>query len=75
MSSKKPTTTETQTVNVLLLGIYAPYNRKIDQQDYFEEFLNLVKTADVKHHAIFFTKLRSIDKGRFLTKGKLRSRK
>ncbi len=27
----------------LLLGIQAPYNRNIDINSYFEEFLNLVK--------------------------------
>jgi GTPase len=71
MASKKPTSTKAQKTRVLLLGIHAPYNKSIDREDYFDEFLSLVKTAGIEYHAAFFTKLRSIDKGRFLTKGKL----
>jgi GTPase len=69
--SKKTVATEVIPPRTLLVGIYAPYNRSIDKEDYFEEFVNLVETAGIKPEATFNTKLRSIDKSLFLTKGKL----
>jgi len=69
--SKKPTPTNEKERNVLLLGIDAPYNRELAKQDYFDEFLSLVKTLGLEYDEAIFIKLRSIDKPNFLTKGKL----
>ncbi len=56
---------------VLLLGIDAPYNRSIDLQSYYDEFLSLVKTHGMLYQQTHFLKLRDIDATYFLTKGKL----
>jgi GTP-binding protein HflX len=71
MASKKPVSTTKRFTKVLLLGIYAPYNKDLSQEDYFEEFLNLVKTLGIEYDETMFIKLRHIDKSNFLTKGKL----
>ena len=56
---------------VLLLGIYAPYNKVATPEYYFEEFKSLVDTLGVTYQFEMMTKLRTIDKGYFLSKGKL----
>jgi len=56
---------------MLLVGVYAPNNKSISQQDHYDEFLSLVKTLGSEYVETHFIKLRSIDKARFLTKGKL----
>ncbi len=56
---------------ILLLGIDAPYNKIKDKQSYFDEFLNLVKSNEIDYDKILFIKLRDVDPGFFLTKGKL----
>lgn len=55
----------------LLLGIYAPYNNMGSPEYYYEEFLSLVKTADIPYDITHFTKLRAVDNNLFFTKGKL----
>lgn len=55
----------------LLLGIQAPYNRNIDINSYFEEFLNLVKSNRTHYDEVKFITLREIDPAYFLTQGKL----
>jgi GTP-binding protein HflX len=55
----------------LLLGIQAPYNRNIDINSYFEEFLNLVKSNRTHYDEVKFITLREIDPAFFLTQGKL----
>lgn len=55
----------------LLLAIDAPYNHTKNIESYYEEFLNLVKTNQVEYDEIMYIKLRSVDSGVFLTKGKL----
>lgn len=70
MSPKKPVPTNQKTQNVLLFGVYSPKNRELAKEDYFEEFLSLVKTLGVEYDDTVFTKLRTIDKAYFLTKGK-----
>lgn len=55
----------------LIIGIDAPYNRDVNIDSYFQEFLNLVKTNGTHYDHALFIKLREIDPGYFLTKGKL----
>ncbi len=55
----------------LLLGIFAPGNRMGSKEYYFEEFLNLVKTADIPYDDQMFTKVRNTDNNMYFTKGKL----
>lgn len=57
--------------NVLLLGIKAPYNRVAHPDSYIEEFVNLVKSSGIEYKELVVMKLREIDAGYFLTKGKL----
>jgi len=71
MSTKKPVSTKEKRAKVLLLGVYAPYNKELAQEDYLDEFLSLIKTLGLEYDTKIFTKLRHIDKGYFLTKGKL----
>ncbi len=56
---------------VLVVGIHAPYNHTPDINAYFEEFVNLVKSNNIKFDEIIFFKLRDIDPGTFIQKGKL----
>lgn len=55
----------------LLLGIHAPYNTTKDIDSYFQEFINLVKSNGVPYDYELFIKLREVDNGYFITKGKL----
>ena len=55
----------------LIIGVEAPYNRTINLESYFQEFINLVKTNGTPYEEAIFIKLRDIDPGYFLTKGKL----
>jgi GTPase len=55
----------------LLMGVHAPDNQSNCKKNYFDEFLNLIKTAEIECDEELFIKLRSIDKANFLTKGKL----
>ncbi len=68
---KKHVYFETQSYpKTLLLGIKAPYNRMIDIDTYFDEFLHLAKTNGIDYDVEFYVKLREIDPAYFLTKGK-----
>lgn len=55
----------------LLLGVYAPYNKTQNVESYFEEFVNLAKTNNVRNYETLFIKTRDVDSSYFLTKGKL----
>lgn len=55
----------------LIIGIEAPYNRTVNIDSYFQEFLSLVRTNQIEYDQSLFIKLREIDPGYFLTKGKL----
>jgi GTP-binding protein HflX len=55
----------------LLLGVYAPYNQTKNIQAYFDEFLSLAKTNDVRNFQTMMIKIRDIDPGYFISKGKL----
>ncbi|MBT3828035.1 GTPase HflX [bacterium] len=57
--------------NILLVGIHTPYNKAGDIQSYYDEFIHLVESNDIRYKVTHFTKLRSIDPAYFLTKGKL----
>lgn len=72
MATKETISTQSFDVRkVLLLGIYAPYNKLATAESYFEEFKSLVDTLGVKYEFEMMTKLRTIDKGYFLSQGKL----
>jgi len=64
-------TTADYSPKILLLGIDAPYNKIKDKNSYFDEFLNLAKSNGVDYDKTLFIKLRNVDPGFFLTKGKL----
>ena len=67
----KPAFYDTQLMaKTLLLGIEAPYHRG-NMTAYNEEFLNLAKTVEIPHDHVMFIKIREIDPGFFVTKGKL----
>lgn len=57
---------------ILLVGIFAPYNHTTDIQSYFDEFVHLVRSNNITYDETFFFKLREIDAGTFITKGKLK---
>jgi GTPase len=69
---KKPFSTEEYHPKTLLVGIHAPYNKIEPIQAYYDEFLSLVKTLDLKYDEAIFLKLRAIDKANYFTKGKLK---
>jgi len=55
----------------LLVGIIAPYNHTKNIQSYYDEFVHLVKSNNIEYEEAIFFKLREIDSGHLLTKGKL----
>lgn len=55
----------------LILGIHAPYNRTNNIESYFDEFIHLIESNDIAYDQSVFTKIREIDPGYFLTKGKV----
>ena len=55
----------------LLVGIHSPYNMTKNIQSYYDEFVNLVKSNGIAYDETYFTRLRAIDPGYFLTKGKV----
>lgn len=55
----------------LIIGIDAPYNKTVNIDSYYQEFLSLVRTNGTEYDQALFIKLREIDPGYFLTKGKL----
>ncbi len=63
-----PTLTHPKT---LLVGIHAPYNSTKNIQSYFDEFISLVKSNGILFDETYFTRLRAIDPGYYLTKGKV----
>jgi GTP-binding protein HflX len=54
----------------LLLGVQTPDNYMVNADSYFEEFRNLAHTNGVEEYEELNIKIRSIDPGYFLTKGK-----
>ena len=68
----KPIEMPTQThPKTLLVGIHAPSNMTKNIQSYYDEFVSLVKSNGIEFDETYFTRLRTIDPGFFLTKGKI----
>lgn len=55
----------------LLVAVQAPYNKTNDIESYFAEFLHLIESNNIEYEKIVYVKLREIDSGYFLTKGKV----
>lgn len=55
----------------ILVGIITPYNETKNIDSYYQEFLALAESNDVKYDSTHFIKLREIDSAYFLSKGKL----
>ena len=55
----------------LLLGVYLAGRSTWQPNDYFDEFESLVRTAGVNRDETLLIQLRKLDRGYFLTKGKL----
>lgn len=73
--SKEAVSTDLPELKTLLVGIQAPYNKMRPIDPYYDEFLSLVKTINLKYAKTYFTKLRNTDKTNFFTKGKLQELK
>jgi GTP-binding protein HflX len=56
---------------ILIVGLITPHNKMVDPENYFEEFKSLVSSNNIEPVACYFTKLRLIDPGTFISKGKL----
>ena len=67
---KKQATATTVYPKTLLLGIQTPASHTLNMESYFEEFRNLARTNDVRNKVELNVKIRTIDPGYFLTKGK-----
>lgn len=55
----------------LIIGIHAPYNKTHNIESYYDEFIHLIESNNIVYDQTFFTKIREIDPGYFLTKGKV----
>ncbi|HRN77657.1 MAG TPA: GTPase HflX [Candidatus Dependentiae bacterium] len=55
----------------LIIGVEAPYNRTLNIDAYFDEFVSLIETSKTPYDAELYLKLRTIDPTYFFTKGKL----
>lgn len=55
----------------LLVCIHAPYNTTTDIESYCAEFVKLAETNGVRNFETHFIKLRNIESGYFISKGKL----
>ncbi len=63
---------ETKTYpNTLLVGIITPNNPTKSIDSYYQEFIALVESNNIKYEHTHFIKLREVDSVYFLTKGKL----
>lgn len=69
--TKQALSLDTYRPKILLVGIHAPYNKIANSQSYFDEFLKLVSSNNITYDATLFFKLREIDAGTFVTRGKL----
>jgi GTP-binding protein HflX len=70
MTKPKSYNTDTHP-KTLLIGVHAPYNKTQNIQSYYDEFLHLVSSNDIKYDDALFIKLRTVDAGYFFTKGKV----
>ncbi len=69
-SMKKQATATVTYPKTLLLGVQTPDNYMVNADSYFEEFRNLARTNGVQEPEELTMKIRTIDSGYFLTKGK-----
>lgn len=60
-----------QAKRILLVGVYAPYNKTSNIESYYQEFISLAHTYGATNYVSVTMKLRDIDAGYFFTKGKL----
>jgi len=67
---KKESIPTTSYPKTLLLGVQTPAHHTINQESYFEEFHNLADTNGVYNAVELNIRLREIDAGYFLTRGK-----
>ena len=67
---KKQATTTAVYPKTLLLGVQTPDHHSVNAESYFEEFRNLARTNGVRDPEQINIKIRAIDPGYFLTKGK-----
>lgn len=67
---KKTYETADREPRTLIIGVHTPTLRQ-DPSYYFDEFMQLVKTAQITPEKTLHVKLRSIDQAMFFTKGKL----
>lgn len=67
---KKQATATVTYPKTLLLGVQTPENYMVNTDSYFEEFRNLARTNGVHNPEELIIKIRTIDAGYFLTKGK-----
>ncbi|MBA3954030.1 GTPase HflX [Candidatus Dependentiae bacterium] len=68
---KRVETPTVQYPKTLLVGIDSPYNPIKNIESYYEEFENLVRSNGIPYDKIVYIKLRSVDPGYLVTKGKL----
>jgi GTPase len=66
---KQATATKTYP-KTLLLGVQTPDHYQMNMESYFEEFRNLARTNGVENAEEMIVKIREIDPGYFLTRGK-----
>lgn len=71
MAKRQAQSTTYEEPRTLLLGVFLPTNKTPDIEGYFEEFQSLADTLGVTPIAHLFVKLRSIERGTLLTRGKL----
>jgi GTP-binding protein HflX len=72
MSRKKRTfSTKARRPKLIIVGIFSPRAEIRDENRYFEEFLGLLNSLEMEYDETFFTRVRTVDKANFLTKGKL----
>jgi len=67
---KKQATATVTHPKTLLLGVQTPDHYLVNMESYFEEFRNLARTNGVHEPEEMMIKIREIDAGYFLTKGK-----
>ena len=69
--SRKQAVATIEHPKTVLIAVHAPYNRTSDIESYFSEFVHLIESNDIEYADIIYVKLREIDTGYFLTKGKV----
>jgi GTP-binding protein HflX len=55
----------------IALGIYTPFIKISNPENYYAEFLSLINTLGLPYDETYFTKVRAVDPNTFFTKGKM----